>query len=69
MMKPSSRRSIWIYGIHDLELGRGSYDILKMHQAVKLEVPVWETRGSGFLISDPNLSQDFHHILLGSSDS
>jgi hypothetical protein len=30
MMKPSSRRLKWIYEMHDLELGRGSYDILKM---------------------------------------
>jgi hypothetical protein len=30
----------WIYGTHDLELGRGSYDILKILQAAKPEVPV-----------------------------
>jgi hypothetical protein len=37
--------------------------------AAKPEVPVWETRGSGFQGSDPNLSRDFHRILLGFSDS
>ena len=41
MMKPSSRRSKWIYGTHDLELGRGSYDILKMLQSAKPEGPVF----------------------------
>jgi hypothetical protein len=66
MMKPSSRRSKWIYGTHDLELRRGNYDILK---TAKPEVPVWETEGSGFHRSDLNLSQDFHCIWLGFSDS
>jgi hypothetical protein len=41
MMKPSSRRSKWIYGMHDLELERGNYGILKMLQAAKLEGPVF----------------------------
>jgi hypothetical protein len=48
MIKPSSRRSKWIYGMHDLEFGRGSYDILKMLQATKPEVPVQETEGPVF---------------------
>jgi hypothetical protein len=42
MMKPLSRRSKWIYGTHDLELVRGSYDILKMLEAIKPEVLVWK---------------------------
>jgi hypothetical protein len=33
------------------------------------EDPVWETRGSGFNGSDPNLGQDFHRIWIGFSDS
>jgi hypothetical protein len=37
MIKPSLRRSKWIYGTHDLGLGRGSYAILKMLQAAKPE--------------------------------
>jgi hypothetical protein len=41
MMKPSSRWSKWVYGTHDLELGRGSYGILKMLQAAKPKVPVF----------------------------
>jgi hypothetical protein len=69
MMKPLLRRSRWIYETHDLELGRESYGILKMLQAVKSEVPVWETGGSGFHGSDLNLSQDFHRIWLEFSDS
>jgi hypothetical protein len=40
MMKPSLRRSKWIDETHDLELGRESYDILKMLEAAKLEVPI-----------------------------
>ena len=36
-MKPSSRRSRWIYGMHNLELGWGSCGSLKMLQAAKLE--------------------------------
>jgi hypothetical protein len=59
MMNPSSRRSKWICGMHDLELGRGSYDIMKMLQTAKLEVPACENGGSGFHGSDPNLSRDF----------
>jgi hypothetical protein len=55
--------------MHDLELGRGSNGILKMLHAAKPEVPVWETGGSGFHGSDLNLSQDFHCIWLGFSDS
>jgi hypothetical protein len=55
--------------MHDLELGRGSYGILKMLQGVKLEVPVWEVGGSGFHELDPNLSRDFHCIWLEFSDS
>jgi hypothetical protein len=38
MMKPSSRQLKLIDGTHDLELGRGIYDILKMLQVAKLEV-------------------------------
>jgi hypothetical protein len=37
--------------------------------AVKSEVPVCETRGSGFDGSDPSLSQDFYRIWLGFSGS
>jgi hypothetical protein len=55
--------------MHDLELGRGSNGILKKLQAAKSEVPIWKTGGSGFHGSDPNLSQDFHRIWLGFSDS
>jgi hypothetical protein len=40
MVKPASRWSKWIYGTHNLELGRESYDILKLLQAIKPEVPV-----------------------------
>jgi hypothetical protein len=40
MMKPSLRRSKCIYGTHNLELGRGSYDILKILHAAKPEVRV-----------------------------
>jgi hypothetical protein len=69
MMKPSLRQSKWIYEMHDLDIGQESYDILKMFHAVKLEVPIWKTRGSGFHRSDPNLTRDFHHIWLGFSDS
>jgi hypothetical protein len=54
MMKPSSRRSKWIYGTHDVELGRGSYAILKVLQAEESDVPVWKTRGSDFHRSDLN---------------
>jgi hypothetical protein len=39
-MKPSLRQSKWIYGMHDLDIGQGSYDILKMLHGVKPEVPV-----------------------------
>jgi hypothetical protein len=35
----------------------------------QLEIPVWETGGSSFHGSDPNLSQDFHRIWLEFSDS
>jgi hypothetical protein len=69
MMKPSWRQSKWIYGTHDLELGQGSYVILKMLHAIKPQLPVWETGESGFHGSDPNLSQDFHRIWLEISDS
>jgi hypothetical protein len=69
MMKPSSIQSKSIYGTHDLELGRGSYDILTMLQAAKPEVPIWESGGSDFHESNPNLSRDFHRIWLGFSDS
>jgi hypothetical protein len=41
MMDPSLRQLKWIYGTHDLELGRGNYDILKMLQAVKPEGPIF----------------------------
>jgi hypothetical protein len=41
MMKPSSRRSKWIYEIHDLMLERGSYDILKMLEVIKPEGPIF----------------------------
>jgi hypothetical protein len=43
MMKLSSRRSKWIYGTHNLELGPGSYDILKMLQTAKPNDPVLKT--------------------------
>jgi hypothetical protein len=46
VLKPSSRRSKWIYGTHDLKHERGSYDILKRLQAAKTKVSVWETGGS-----------------------
>jgi hypothetical protein len=46
-MKPSLRRSKWIYEMYDLELGRESYGILKILYLEKLEVSVWKTRGSG----------------------
>jgi hypothetical protein len=69
MMKLSLRSSKWIHGTHSLELGRGSYDILKILQIEKLEIPVWEAGGSGFFGSDSNLSRDFHRIWLGFSDS
>jgi hypothetical protein len=68
-MKPTSRQSKWIYGTHDVELESGSYGILKMLQAAKPEVSVWETEGSGFHGSDPNLSRDFYYIWLEFSDS
>jgi hypothetical protein len=55
--------------MHKLELGQRNYVILKMLQTTKPEVPVWETRGFGFHGLDPILSQDFHHIWLGFSDS
>jgi hypothetical protein len=41
MMKPSSRQLKWIYGTHDLKLGRESYGILKMLQAVKPKGPIF----------------------------
>jgi hypothetical protein len=69
MTKHPSRRSKWIYETHKLELGQRNYVILKMLQTTKPEVPVWETRGFGFHGLDPILSQDFHHIWLGFSDS
>jgi hypothetical protein len=68
MMNPSSIQSKWIYRTHDLKLGRGSYDIFKILLAVKPEFLVWETEGSGFHGSDPNLSQDFQSIWLEFSD-
>jgi hypothetical protein len=69
MMNYTSRRSKWIYGKHDLELERESYGILKILQAAKADDLIWETGGSDFHKSEPNLSQDFHHISLGFSDS
>jgi hypothetical protein len=69
MMNPSLRRSKWIYETHDLELGRKSYVILKILQAVKSEALVWKIGWSGFHGSDPNLSRDFDRIWLGFSDS
>jgi hypothetical protein len=63
MMKPSSRQSKGIYGTHDLELERGSYD-LKMLQAAKPEIPVKEIGGSDFHGSDSNLSRDFYRVWL-----
>jgi hypothetical protein len=69
MMKPSLRRSKWVYGTYDLEVRQGSYGILKMLQAAKLEIPVLETGGFGFHRSDLNQSRDFHHIWLGFSNS
>jgi hypothetical protein len=68
-MNISLRRSKWIYGIHNLVLERESYDILKMLQAIKPEVPVLEIGGSSFHRSDLNLSRDFHCIWLEFSDS
>jgi hypothetical protein len=40
IMKPSLIQSKWIYVTHDLELGRESYVILKMLQAVNPKVLV-----------------------------
>jgi hypothetical protein len=40
-----------------------------MLQATKPEVLIWEIGGFGFHGLDPNLSQDFHYIWLGFSDS
>jgi hypothetical protein len=54
-MKPLSKRSKWIYGTHNFELGPASYGILKMLQVAKLEVV-------SFHGSEPNLSRDIHHI-------
>jgi hypothetical protein len=59
MMKPSLRRPKWIYATLDLELGQGSYGILKKLQTTKSKVLVWETEGSDFNRSDPNLSRYF----------
>jgi hypothetical protein len=39
-MKPLSRASKWIYGMHDLKLRCERYDSLKMFPIVKLEVPI-----------------------------
>ena len=62
MIKPSSRQSTWIYGRHNLELGRGSYEGLKMLPSIKPEVLVLQTGDSGFRGSESNLGWDFHRI-------
>jgi hypothetical protein len=54
--------------MHDLEIGQGSYGTLKMLRLQNRRFR-FETGGSGFHGSDPNLNQDFNRIWLIFSDS
>jgi hypothetical protein len=48
MLKPSSRWSKWIHGTHNLKIEWGSYNNLKMLQAVEQDVSESETGRSCF---------------------